>query len=66
MIMTIGPLPDACRTDAMKPGFHCVRTHWIRGFMAFQLVRRTRTVMLMVSMCPEFGFLRTCRSASAH
>jgi hypothetical protein len=33
--MTIGPLPDA-----MKPGTHCVRTHWIRGFMAFQLVRR--------------------------
>jgi hypothetical protein len=22
--------------DAMKPGFHGVRTHWIRGFMAFQ------------------------------
>src|SRR6476659_205724 len=21
--------------DAMKPGFQCVRTHWIRGFMAF-------------------------------
>jgi hypothetical protein len=34
-LMTIGPLPDA-----MKPGIHCVRTHWIRGFMAFQLVRR--------------------------
>jgi len=28
--MTIGLLPDA-----MKPGIHCVRTHWIRGFMAF-------------------------------
>jgi hypothetical protein len=24
--------------------------------MAFQLVLRTRTVMLMVSMCPESGF----------
>ena len=24
---------------AMKPGFHCVRTHWIRGFIAFQLAR---------------------------
>jgi hypothetical protein len=32
----------------MEPGFHGVRTHWIRGFMAFQLVRRLRTVMLMV------------------
>jgi hypothetical protein len=27
----IGPLPDA-----MEPGFHGVRTPWIRGFMAFQ------------------------------
>jgi hypothetical protein len=37
----------------MKPGIHCARTHWIRGFMAFQLARRTRTVMLMVSAWPE-------------
>jgi hypothetical protein len=36
LIMKIGPLPDA-----LEPGFQCVRTHWIRGFMAFQLVRRT-------------------------
>ena len=21
--------------DAVKPGIHCARTHWIRGFMAF-------------------------------
>ena len=41
--MKIGPLPDA-----LEPGFQCVRAHWIRGFMAFQLVRRTRTVMLTV------------------
>jgi hypothetical protein len=26
-----------------------MRTHWIRGFMAFHRVRRTRIVMLMVS-----------------
>jgi hypothetical protein len=32
LIMTIGLLPDA-----LKPGIHCVRTHWIRGFMAFRL-----------------------------
>ena len=49
--MNIGLLPDA-----LDPGFHCVRTPWIRGFMTFQLARRTRTVMLMVSMCPESGF----------
>jgi hypothetical protein len=53
LIMTIGPLPDACRTpagrlphacwtpaarllNALKPGIHCVRTHWIRGFTAFR------------------------------
>src|SRR5215470_8725841 len=34
--------------NAMKPGFHCVRTHWIRGFITFQLARRTRTVLLVV------------------
>jgi hypothetical protein len=34
--------------DAVKPGIHSARTHWIRGFMAFRLARRTRTAMLMV------------------
>jgi hypothetical protein len=29
LIMTIGLLPDA-----LKPGIHCARTRWIRGFMA--------------------------------
>jgi hypothetical protein len=42
LVTTIGLLPDA-----LKPGIHCARTHWIRGFMTFQLARRTRTVMLM-------------------
>jgi hypothetical protein len=32
----------------MDPGFHGVRTHWIRGFMAFRLARRARMVMLTV------------------
>jgi hypothetical protein len=46
-----------CRSqNAMKPGIHCARTHWIRGFMTFRLARRTRTVGLMVSAWPEFGF----------
>jgi hypothetical protein len=40
----------------MDPGFHCVRVHWIRGFMTFRLVRRTRTVVLMVPAWPESGF----------
>ena len=58
--MKIGPLPDACRTpagrlpdvmpDVMKPDIHCVRTRWIRGFMAFQMARRTPVVMLVVLM----------------
>jgi hypothetical protein len=42
--------------DAMEPGIHCARTPWIRGFIAFQLVRRAWIVMLMVSACPESGF----------
>ena len=32
----IGPV-----MDAMEPGIHGVRTHWIRGFMAFGQPRRT-------------------------
>jgi len=32
----------------MKPEIQCARTHWIRGFMPFRLVRRTLTVMPMV------------------
>ena len=41
--MKIGLLPDV-----MEPGFHRVRTHWIRGFMTFDLARSRPTVMLMV------------------
>ena len=44
-IVKLGPLPDP-----VKLGFHCARTHWIRGFMAFQLAQRTRTVRLTVPM----------------
>ena len=51
LIMKIGPLPDA-----MEPDIHCVRTHWIRGFIAFRLARRARTVVLMVPAWPESGF----------
>jgi hypothetical protein len=60
LITTIGPLPDA-----MHPGFHCVRTHWIRGFMTFQLAPAHPTVMLMVPMCPE-SVSGTCRPAAVH
>ena len=54
LIMKIGPLPNACRTplgrlpDALEPGIQGVRTPWIRGFMAFQLARYTRTALLTV------------------
>jgi hypothetical protein len=40
--------PDTSRApagrlpDAMKPGFHRARTHWIRGFMTFRLGRSLR------------------------
>jgi hypothetical protein len=43
-----GRTPAGRQPDAMDPGFHCVRTHWIQGFMAFRLARRTRGVMLAV------------------
>jgi hypothetical protein len=36
------------RWNALDPGFHGVRTPWIRGFMTFQLARHTRIVMLTV------------------
>ena len=61
LIMKIGPLLNACRTlpdasqtppgrlpGALEPGIHGVRTLWIRGFMAFQLARYARTVLLTV------------------
>src|SRR5262245_53866100 len=32
----------------MKPGFHCVRAQWIRGFMTFRRSGPARTVRLMV------------------
>jgi hypothetical protein len=43
-------LPDAAGRlpDALEPGIHGVRTPWIRGFMAFQLARYARTVLLTV------------------
>ena len=41
----------------MKLDFQCVRTQWIRGFIAFQLAQRTRTVRLMVPVGPESGVL---------
>jgi hypothetical protein len=44
LILKIGLVPDA-----MELGIHCVRTHWIRGFMTFRRVRHALTVMLMVS-----------------
>jgi hypothetical protein len=40
----------------MEPGIHCVRTHWIRGFMAFQLAPGRRIVRLMVLVGSESGF----------
>jgi hypothetical protein len=47
--MPIVRLPARRLPDVLKPGIHGVRTQWIRGFMAFQLARRTRIVMLMGS-----------------
>jgi hypothetical protein len=41
---------DRSLPDGVEPGIHCARTHWIRGFMAFELARYARSVMLMVPM----------------
>lgn len=46
-----GDVPDTPPDDVLgdvEPGIHCVRTPWIRGFMAFHRVQRAGTVMLMV------------------
>jgi hypothetical protein len=43
-VMRIGPRPDA-----MKPDIHGVRTQWIRGLMAFQLVRHAQVIRLAES-----------------
>jgi hypothetical protein len=51
-----GTLSVGLLRDAVEPGFQRARTHWIRGFMAFRLARRTRIVMLMVPGWPESGF----------
>jgi len=32
----------------VESGIHGVRTPWIRGFMTFQMARRTQTVLLVV------------------
>ena len=34
--------------SALEPASHGVRTQWVRGFMAFQLARRTQIVMRMM------------------
>jgi hypothetical protein len=43
--MRAGPVPDA-----MKPGIHGVRAHWIQGFMAFRAGPAGAIVMLMASV----------------
>jgi len=58
--MRIGLLPDA-----VKPGIHCARTHWIRGFMTFRPVRHARIAMLMVPVWPESGLLGRAALAAA-
>jgi hypothetical protein len=58
--MRIGPRPDA-----MKPDIHCARTHWNRGFTAFQLVRCAPCVMLMVLAWLESGFRKGTATAAA-
>ena len=46
-----GPLPDVLKPDIQRVG-----THWNQGFMAFQLTRRIRIVVLVVPTWHESGF----------
>src|SRR5512133_3860819 len=48
--MNAGFMPYWCLQvpDALKPDIQCVRAHWIRGFIAFLMARRARSVVLMV------------------
>jgi hypothetical protein len=39
----------------MKPDIHRVRRHWIRGFIAFLLARRTQNAVQVVPVWPERG-----------
>jgi hypothetical protein len=43
LILRVGSAPNP-----VKPDFQRVRTRWIRGFIAFRQLRRTRIVMLIV------------------
>jgi len=52
--------------SSQHPESRNTRTHWIRGFITFQLVRRARIAMLMVPVCPESGFPEACHPATAH
>jgi hypothetical protein len=69
LIMKLGPLPEAF-PDALEPGFQCVRAHWIRGFIAFQLARRTRSVRLTSPVSgpvpPGCGNYIVCQEPSAN
>jgi hypothetical protein len=44
-------------SDALEPGIHCVRAHWIRGFIGVLTGPEQANVRLMVSASPESGFL---------
>jgi hypothetical protein len=55
------PLTGGPGMAVMKPDTHGVKTHWIRGFMTFELARRTQSAVLMVPVGSESGF----RSAAA-
>jgi hypothetical protein len=45
-----GNRPTIAPPHPLDPGFHGVRTRWIRGFMASQLALCTRTMVLAVPM----------------
>ena len=57
-----GSSPEQRLPNAMKPDIHGVRTHWIRGFMAFQRA----AAFVQLQMWPEITpWLRCFRPAGA-
>jgi len=59
LIMKIG----RCRKHWNRAFTASGQAHWIRGFMTFRLVRRSRIVVLAMPAWPESGFrVRRARS----
>src|SRR6185437_3627415 len=62
-----GPLNRTarCSNDALKPDIQCVRTHWIRGFMAFPVGSPGEVVRRELATGPPPGMISATRPMSS-